>query len=397
MLRKVLALFAGCLVSICLLMFLDPYAPTRGIRILEKTTSDPETSKFLSEIAREKPWAEYDIPYFKRDHTFKHLRELFPQNGNHPYYEYPPPNQHAVHEVSVLRKGALGYIRIFRESFSTDDHSRRTTMNSKTKPEMSVVLLGCSFTWGNGVKDEETFASVMAREEPRIHVYNLGMRGAGPNDTLDDIAEHPNRWSDIRTKKGVIIYTMIADHLDRATCGFKCYLDLQGTFRGRPTANRITKSRYVLENGQLVRRGRFFEQPPWVLRLKRLFFSSRILRGAYYMWTQDLFPEDLMPIAKMLEKIMIETRQKTGYEFYVTGFPDYEFERLAEFKALLEQLHVPYIDYSQVKFNEALGNRGFFAVDEHPSRLGHEAFGRLLLRDLRKREPLKELALSSHQ
>lgn len=395
--RKILALLAGVLTSVCLLIVLDPYAPARGIRTLEKTTSDPELASFLGQIKDEKPWTEYDIPTFKRDRSLLAYRQHFPINNHHPYYEYPATNQHGVHELSIFRKGDPDFIRIFRAPFSTDAHARRTTINSKLDPEMSVVLLGCSFTWGSGVDDDETFASVIAREEPRVHVYNLGMRGAGPNDVLDDMEEHPNRWDDIKTKKGVVLYSMIGDHFERASCDSVCHIDPEGFYNGQPVANRMTKSRYVLENGELVRRGRFNDESPMMLRLKHWFFSSRILSAFYYVWTQDIFPEDLRPVAKMLEKIMIESKKKTGYEFYVVFFPDQEFERFPEFKEILDELKVPYIEYSNVNFNRALDRRGFFAVDGHPSRLGHEAFGRLLLRDLRKREPLKELVVSSRR
>lgn len=395
--RKVLALLAGLCSSLAILYVLDPYAPTYRLRVLEKSTSDPETTEFLKSIAREEKWASYDIPTFKRDLTLRDFRQSFPVNAHHPHYEYPLAKQHGLHELSILRTGDPGYIQIFRAPFSTDDHSRRTTINSKSEPEMSLVLLGCSFTWGSGVQDEETFASVIAREEPGLHVYNLGMRGAGPNDVLDDIEEHPNRWDDIKTKKGVVIYSMIAEHFERSSCESICHIEKQGFFRGRPVANRLTKSRYVLENGEIVRRGRFSDEPAYLLTLKRWFFSSRILASFYYVWTRDVLTEDLFPFAKMLEKIMIETKKKTGYEFYVVFYPDQEFERLEEFKTILDRLKIPHIDYANVKFDEALGGRSAFAVDGHPSRLGQEAFGRLLLKDLRKREPIKELAVSSRR
>ncbi len=396
-LRKILALFAGLLVSICLLILLDRYAPQRGMQALEKTQIDAETTRFLNQIASESLWGNYDIPTFKRDHTLKDFRQFIPYNDNHPHYEVPVANQHATHELMILREGDRDFIRIFRAHYSVDSHARRTTINSKLNPEMSLVLLGCSFTWGSGVEDDDTWASVIAREEPRLHVYNLGARGIGPNDVIDDLQEHPHRWEDIRTKKGLVLYTFIADHFDRALCGPSCYAEPRTYFNGHRARNRRSKSHYALENGELVHRGYFQDESRVLLWMKKWIFRSLILSSLYSVWTEDIVPEDMTPVAKMLEKIMIESKKKTGYDFLVVFFPDHEFKRLEEFKAELDQLGVPHIDYAHVKFNEALGERGFFAVDGHPSRLGNEAFGRLLLRDLRKREPLKELVLSSRR
>ena len=380
--RKVAALLLGLVFAGLLLKLLDPYAPENGIRRKKKTRSSPELTQFLEQIGQKSPWDQYLIPTYERDNTLIGVEQRFDLSLADNRYMYMSPNWRGIHELRVRRKIDPDFVRIFSAPFSTDARSRRRTLNSPQVPSASIVFLGCSFTWGSGVGDHETFSSIIAREEPRVHVYNLGMRGAGPNDIIDDIEEHPVRFEDIKTEKGIVIYNFIADHIERALCRTSCYSDRSNEF----FPNRMTKSRYVLENGELKRNGIFLDESAFSREIKKYIFRSRIANALYYGWTQELFPEDLTIIAKMLERIMIESQKKTGYKFYVAFFPDMEFARHEELKALLDKLSIPYFDYSDVQFNESLGKRGFFAVDGHPSKLGHEAYAQLLLRELRSKE-----------
>ncbi|HEY2154342.1 MAG TPA: hypothetical protein VGH33_01845, partial [Isosphaeraceae bacterium] len=58
-----------------------------------------------------------------------------------------------------------------------------------------IVLVGDSFVWGHGVKKSERFGNVLEglyRSEGRgVHVYSLGVRGAGPERDLESLARVP--------------------------------------------------------------------------------------------------------------------------------------------------------------------------------------------------------------
>jgi hypothetical protein len=78
----------------------------------------------------------------------------------------------------------------------------------------TVVFCGCSFTFGEGVADDETLPSRVAQLRPDLRVLNLGFHGYGPHQMLANLES--GRLAQLCQKPPrVIIFQMISDHVYR--------------------------------------------------------------------------------------------------------------------------------------------------------------------------------------
>jgi hypothetical protein len=257
-----------------------------------------------------------------------------------------------------------------------------------SKPTAQIAFLGCSFTWGSGVDDRQTFSSLVAEAIPTARVLNLGIRGGAPNDFIDDLRENPKRLAKGEISRGVVVLTLIADHIERALCKTRCYTEpvpFKGSIPQGPF--RLDKTRYVLKDGQLVSEGAFRGEGALLTQIKKLVFKSRILTKIYYDYSGYPHEDELYLFAKMVEQIRDLVFQRTGYDFVVAFFPDTESRSALKILKIFDSLQIPYFDYSRLRFDETLGHRAFFAIDRHPTALGHAAYANLLLGDLKKRTP----------
>jgi hypothetical protein len=60
----------------------------------------------------------------------------------------------------------------------------RKTNEDKHVSQLDVLMLGCSYTYGYGVNDEENFTALLQRRYPNIHIRNAGVVGHGTVQAL---------------------------------------------------------------------------------------------------------------------------------------------------------------------------------------------------------------------
>jgi len=97
-----------------------------------------------------------------------------------------------------------------------DLEGHRLTPGANLGPDAKahVILAGCSWTYGSGVNDDETFSSVLARMMPDMRVLNFGVPGGS-------ISDHNYLWryADLKQKvafpKGVFVYVHTPPQDDR--------------------------------------------------------------------------------------------------------------------------------------------------------------------------------------
>jgi hypothetical protein len=127
---------------------------------------------------------------------------------------------------------------IYSVDYTIDSNLLRQTQSCETGP--TIVFLGCSFTFGEGLNDEDTlpqaFADSIDRKE---RVLNLGYSGYGPQQWLSELQSglfDPV----IGSQRSLFVFWTGPGHTERSAC--KPYW-----MRHAP--------RYALENGQLVLKG----------------------------------------------------------------------------------------------------------------------------------------------
>ena len=78
------------------------------------------------------------------------------------------------------------------------------------------MLLGCSFTYGDGLEDTEAFHSVLSKDSKRT-IYNLGISAGSPTEALYFLREKEIRDDIIKIEEPIeyVIYTYIPGHEER--------------------------------------------------------------------------------------------------------------------------------------------------------------------------------------
>ena len=90
----------------------------------------------------------------------------------------------------------------------TDNTGARISPVNRTYPDKpSITLVGCSFTWGHGVSNDETYAHVL-ETELKMRVRNYGMGSYGTVQSLEMLEK-------FGVGSSLIIYGFIDEHLRR--------------------------------------------------------------------------------------------------------------------------------------------------------------------------------------
>lgn len=269
-------------------------------------------------------------------------------------------------------KGALSGRRKFRIKISTDSYGRRITgTESLSRPEMNVIFLGCSFTFGHGVNDTESFPYQFGAKTKNIQVYNFGISGSSPSDELLRIRKNAEYFDGIDTTLPTfIVYTFINDHV----------LRVLGTSSYRPPPEVPSYYPY-LQDGQIA----FEEEKPgaWNVReIYRTYGKTNLARFAQIELPIQNQSQDIL-ISKVFLELKNELSQKfpSLRDFIVVPFPG----EIAHFSRILPHLtkeKISVIDYSGINRYGFLGSQVDLQTDRHPSKEMYDFFSGLLVNDL---------------
>jgi pimeloyl-ACP methyl ester carboxylesterase len=86
--------------------------------------------------------------------------------------------------------------------------ARVTTPGDQTAPRVSLLTVGCSFSWGHGLENEATYTERL-RERLGIDVANFAFGSFGTVQSVEML----RRNLDLRPR--VVVYGFISDHLNR--------------------------------------------------------------------------------------------------------------------------------------------------------------------------------------
>ncbi len=282
----------------------------------------------------------------------------------------PAPGKSFTHRTSV-RDGLLYHV-----TYTINGEGLRIASPVETTAAINqpcVAFFGDSFTFGEGVNDEQTMPyQVWKNVTGRYHTVNFGFLGYGPHQMLAAL-EQGYLESQGHCRPAHVIYQTIPEHLPRSA-GLE-FWDPHGP-------------RYVLDSAGPVRHAGHFDDvpatgildrlrsthrqlpPEWKDRLNQSALYRTLLRTHRAVNEQDaaLYGE-IVGSAKQL----IETRYP-GARFHVLlwDFDDatQDTERIQQ---TLAQHHVPVTTMSQI-LRDFPADRGRYEIhpdDRHPNALAH--------------------------
>lgn len=105
---------------------------------------------------------------------------------------------------------------IFDSIYSFDEYGRRyAEIKNPEQRKKFLILYGCSYTYGEGLNDNQTLNYFLSKKLPDFYPYNYGIGGSGTNSMLALIQEN-GFHQQISQKEGFFIYVYIDSHIDRA-------------------------------------------------------------------------------------------------------------------------------------------------------------------------------------
>lgn len=112
---------------------------------------------------------------------------------------------------------------IYDQDYLFEGLWRRVGEPKKDKnSDLALVFIGCSFTLGEGLPYKDSMAGMFEKAYPQIDVYNYSKSGGALNEHLYSIETGAHDLLKTKSKKIILIYTYIPDHLKRETCRFSC-------------------------------------------------------------------------------------------------------------------------------------------------------------------------------
>ena len=158
----------------------------------------------------------------------------------------PFPNQRIRHTLRVRN-------RLFVDAvYTINEFGLRVVPSSQGGPgDATIVFMGCSFTYGIGVQDDETLPDQVAARSPGTNVLNFAFGGYGPQQMLANLES--GRVAQIcPTPPRKVIFQMIPDHVRRVrgwvnfAINFPRYVQHEGGVRREGNLNDSWWSQVVM-------------------------------------------------------------------------------------------------------------------------------------------------------
>lgn len=210
---------------------------------------------------------------------------------------------HTSHPTRGWVPGPNRSVTCNNQTYTTNDRGHRSTTPFVSRPDKYAVLVaGDSFTFGWEASDSDTWPTILAKMDDRLHVLNLGVPGYGVDQMCVTLEESVPEY---RPQLAVLAY--IGDDLNRSLLSFRHY----------------RKPRFVLKGDRLkltnVPIGRFSETLDELQRKHSLpnLMTYCFLRGFIVHATtsiQDRKESAFLLNERIVERAVAATR-KHGSEF----------------------------------------------------------------------------------
>lgn len=243
---------------------------------------------------------------------------------------------------------------LFDVVYSVNADGRRITPERGKKADSVVLLFGCSFTFGFGVNDKDTYAWKLAELlGDNYQVVNLGVSGYGAHQMLALLESGRLDHLLQQYKHRYAFFLTIADHLNRCT--------------GRSPW--ITNGpRYTLEQGTPQYAGDFSETFSLLRFSDKIFLHSALYPKLRSVFAQLASSEQDMALHAAILAQAAKELQARNTDFAVIAWPDIthgiESLRARSLKVLPLGPRIP--DWAPESYKQ-------FRVDGfHPNAHGHE-------------------------
>ncbi len=259
---------------------------------------------------------------------------------------------------------------IYKATYTTDDYARRIQPQPEgPPPERAVLFIGCSYTFGLCVNDNETMPWQTALLMPQRSVYNYGVGAYGPQQMVE-LFKTPVE-TQIPQKKAIAIFSFHHEHINRAVGTPRIVKSFGKTFPW-----------YEVDEatGRPVRKGNFSQRPAQPSNS-----GSKLVDAMRDFHGETLTKKDARLAALLLDEARILFEKKFQSEgFYLLVYPGRQDSLTDDVVNFCKEHGAKILDYRNM-----LGtpdkidyDRWFIPGDGHPTPDLHKKVAEQIVRDL---------------
>jgi len=291
------------------------------------------------------------------------------------FFKHEIPGQKGVRAVAQLLPSQEA---LYDVDYHINEFDRRFDPSRRGAPDKFLLFLGCSFVFGEGLDYRHSLPGLLQDRLQNFHVYNLGVRGLGPNDYLahfDRISHHQLvnslLFEEIPEEDGVVVYNMLDFHIDRVTCPARCYLPVHEWIQAKPEYR-------IGGDGGLQYVGTFDERNEYLKMVMRLAAKSETLRFFNHQILRETHGNGLL-VGSAFRKLKNEISQRFNVKRFLVILSQQEMKWIGSY---LEAAgwEVSFADSNIVK--KIVKNRSVIPFDGHPSPEANWVSAQLIAREI---------------
>ena len=239
------------------------------------------------------------------------------------------PARSKVGHSTEYERGKLAY----DVTYTIDSDGLRVAPTLKAAAPASVLFLGCSFTFGEGLQDDQTLPYQTGEQSGgQYAIYNFSFHGYAPNQMFAAI-ESGKVQQTVRTPPRYIVYTALPDHIARVA-GKIPYGKHNPRYRLQP-------------DGSVQRAGHFDDDEKQRSRLTASLVGN-LLKSAIYRWIANIQPRTNEADMRLFLALVRESRDRLKAEYPDADFQiilwrnfPYEQETYTKMQAGFRQMNIP--------------------------------------------------------
>lgn len=263
----------------------------------------------------------------------------------------------------------------YKVQYTTDAKGRRIGFTPK-KYNQAFLFMGCSFTFGSGVNNEESFPYMFGKKTG-TRTYNLGVPGASPATFLYRMREENISFlEDIKDENVTVVLTIIPEHVTRLIGTTELFRNPE-SFHNNP---------YFYHSGNELKATSSFAKGPGMKKHFHYALSKSNFLSVLNFELPAFQEDENYLFAKVISEIQHRMKKnKNVTRFAVALFPSgrgqKKYDGVVE---MMKKLNIEILDYSMIKGSFMLGDSYSLMYDGHPSPLTYDLYASLLSYDLLK-------------
>ena len=267
---------------------------------------------------------------------------------------------------------------VFDVYYTIDSYCKRFTPGHDSTKKKYSIFFGCSFSFGEGLNDNETFAYYYQDLGKFSNSYNFSCPGFATNHMLARL-QYQSLTDQVKEPDGTAFYIFMWDHMYRAIGSMARYTDWL-----------YNAPYFEMENGEIVRNKMFKNGRHWISGFYELVYQTSIIRYFQVDIPVRLYDYHFDLVTEMIRQSKTEYKKQFGNDrFYVILYPGYDKctpEEYDKLRSYLSKKEIKFIDLTSfVKYDEQYSLKG----DEHPKANTNKIFAAETLKRLNNFDPEK--------